>query len=293
MAEVEPVVSSTPVTTPTVATTSVPVATPTTAPVVTTTTPVVTTTAPAPSTTIVSTTTTTTTQTWLQKHERIIITALVLTPTFIFGDHWINKTATKDKQQAQIAMAQVNEETAKDALISQKVDQLSSKYDATIQAITAQNTQIARATATRTVTLNSQEVTDSAMPMSALGDRWAQIAKIAPADITNTPTGVEVTATGAHQTVAQLEKVPVLQADVAAAQQTASNDLSETTQADAVIASQKTQIATLNTTVTDEVSSCNAQIKSVKASERKGKSNWFKIGFVGGIVVGFLVGHKF
>jgi predicted negative regulator of RcsB-dependent stress response len=63
---------------------------------------------------------------WFQKHERIVITALVLTAGSWFGDHWLNVTAARDKQQAAIQVQQLDAQKTKDTALAQQVTTLAS-----------------------------------------------------------------------------------------------------------------------------------------------------------------------
>jgi hypothetical protein len=143
------------------------------------------------------------------------------------------------------------------------------------------------------VVLHDQQQTDQSLPLPDLGSRWAQLAQIAPADISASTSGITVTPEGAHDTVSQLEQIPVLQANLKDTQTIADNKQDELTKANALLDSQTAQIAGLNTTITDEETSCKAQVASAKATANKAKSKWFKVGFVGGLVIGFVTGHKF
>lgn len=249
----------------------------------------------APATTILSTVEkdvkadATTALSWLQKHERIIITALVLTAGSWFGDHWLNTTAARDKQQAAIQSQQLDEQKTKDTALAQQVTTLASQYQTVVTQLTQENAQLVTQVKDRVVVLHDQQQTDQSLPLPDLGNRWAQLAQIAPADISASTAGIAVTPTGARDTVSQLEQIPVLQANLKDTQTIADNKQDELTKANALVGSQTAQIAGLNTTITDEETSCKAQIKAVNS---KARSKWFKVGLVGGFVVGFVTGHK-
>lgn len=236
----------------------------------------------------------TTAKTWLQKHERIVLTALVLLAGSWFGDHWLNVTAAHDKQQAAIAAQQLDEQKTKDTQLAAQVTQLSSQYQTVVTQLTQENAQLTSKVQNRVTVLHDQVQTDQSLPLPDLGARWAQLANIAPADISASTAGITVTDTGARETVSQLEQVPVLQANLKDTQTIADNKQDELTKANAVVTAQTTQIAGLNTTITDDDKSCKADIASVKATARKGKfkSFLYGVGVGAGAIIGIIIDHK-
>lgn len=229
--------------------------------------------------------------TWLQKHERIIIVALVLLAGSWFGDHWLNNTADKDKQQATIAAQQLDEQKTKDTQLASQVSQLTTQYANVTAQLTAANEQLSSAMAQRVVVLHDQQAADKTMPLPDLGNRWAQLASIPPTDITASTAGITVSDTAARQTVEQLEKVPVLTANLQDETTEADNRQKELDNANSLIGGLNTQVSGLKLTITDEETSCKAQVTSANAQARKSKVKWFKVGFITGFVVGFAADH--
>lgn len=231
-------------------------------------------------------------KTWLQLHERIILVFLGLLAASWLGDHWLTNIAAHDKQQAAIQVQQLDEQKTKDTALAQQVSTLSSQYQAVVVQLTQENAQLAVQVKDRVVVLHDRQQTDNNLPLPDLGNRWAQLADVMPADISASPLGITVTPTGAHDTVDQLEQIPVLQANLKDTQTIVDNKQDELAKANGLVSSQAAQIVDLNTTVTDEETSCKATVASVKATANKAKTKWFKVGFVIGFVGGFLVGHK-
>lgn len=232
---------------------------------------------------------------WMQKHERIVLTALVLLAGSWFGDHWLNVTAAHDKQQAEIAVQQLDEQKTKDTQLAQQVTTLSTQYQTVVTQLTQENAKLATQVHDRVTVLHDQVQTDQSLPLPDLGGRWAQLANIAPADISASTAGITVTDTGARETVSQLEQIPVLQANLKDTETIADNKQDELTKANTVVSAQTTQIAGLNTTITDEEKSCKADIASVKATARRGKfkSFLYGVGVGAGAVLGIIIDHKF
>jgi hypothetical protein len=133
-----------------------------------------------------------------------------------------------------------------------------------------------------------QRTTDATLPVPGLVARWtALIPTVTP---TVTSNGVTVNEQGVRDTVSQLELVPILQGNLADETRLAQNYQQEAERSDVLVGLQSTQIAGLNTQIVDQTKACTAQVSAVKADARKGKVKWFKIGYVAGLVSGWL-GH--
>lgn len=229
---------------------------------------------------------------WLKAHERIIITALVLTAGSWFGDHWLNNVAAKDKQTATIAAEQLQVQQQKDNQIASEVTSLQQQYQAVVSELSQKDQQLDVAMTDRTSGLEQQQTEDKVMPLPELGSRWATLAGLAPSDISATAAGIAVTQTGALDTVDKLEQVPVLTQNLSDEKAVATNQAQELEKANTLIGGLNQQVSGLTLTVADDKKACTAEIASVKAADNKAKSRWFKFGFIGGFITGFISGHK-
>lgn len=214
-------------------------------------------------------------ESWMQKHERIVIVSLVLAAGSWFGNHWIDARADHDNAAAAAAAQQLNDQKAKDAQLAAQVTQLNTQYQGIVAQLSAQNAALASAMQNRTVVLQQQQATDRTLPLPDLGNRWTALAGLAPGDLTASPTGITVTDTGARQTVETLEQVPVLTANLKDETTIADNRQTELTKANTLISGLNNQVDGLHTTISDEEKSCKAQVTAVKAEARKDKKNWF------------------
>lgn len=233
-----------------------------------------------------------TTQTWLQKHEKIIIVLLVLLAGSWLGNHWLNIKADDARQLANVAEQQLNNQKAKDVQLASQVSQLNTQYQNVVSQLSAQNAQLAAAVTSRTVVLQQQQATDKTMPLLDLGNRWAALAGIAPTELRESAAGITVSDTGARQTVEQLEQVPVLTKNLRDETTIADGREQEIDKANALVGGLTQQVSGLNLTISDDAKVCKAQIASVKADARKSKSKWFKVGVVVGFVGGLFIGHS-
>lgn len=255
-----PAVTPTPVT----ATSAAPVATSTPTPAIT------------PTTFVVST------ETWLQKHERIIIVFLILLSATWLGNKWLNISANHAKAAAQVTTQTLNTQTATDKVVTSQAQQLAVQYRTLAAKLSAQNTKLAAIIAKRNTATAQQQVVDQTMPVTDLSAHWASLAGFDPSEIVTGPTTVSVTDAAARQTVVQLEKVPELTANLKDETTIADNRQQELDKADLLVGGLNTQVSALNLTVTDTEKACKADNSLLKADARKSKRNWF----VRGLVVG-------
>lgn len=231
--------------------------------------------------------------TWLQKHERIVIVFLVLVAGLFLGNRWLNFRAAHDKQVADLAMQQLTAQKTKDAQLAAQVTQLNGQYQVVVAQLSQQNEKLAAAIGSRTIVLQQQQATDKTMPLTDLGTHWASLVGIAATDISASPAGgIDVSDTGARQTVEQLDRIPALSADLNDETTVANNRQQEVDKANNLIDGLNLEVSSLNTTIKTEGATCKAEIESANATANKAKAKWFKVGFVAGFISGLFVGHS-
>ncbi len=229
---------------------------------------------------------------WIQKHERILIVALVLLTGAWLGTSWIDYAAKNADAHAVAIAQQLQDQKAANVQLATTTHNAAAIYQDTISALTQQNSQLAAAVATRNAALGKQQTADKALPLSGLALRWASIAGVPPSDITASATGIAITDSGARQTVLELEKVPVLTANLADETVTAGNRQTQINKANDLIDHLGIQVTGLQTQIVDQDKACKAEVTAVKADARKGKVRWFKAGVVVGFVAGLFAGKK-
>lgn len=220
---------------------------------------------------------------WLQKHERLalsVVAGLVL--WFAIGkiDTLIANHDNAHLQQVKVEAAVQQEKN--DALTKQAA-QYKADYDVLAAKIDARDEQLHQLQAQLNTTLAKQQKTDAAMTTPEIAQRWEQLVPAATVSPTSTG-GVALTDAGAHATVEELEKAPVLEQQLSAKDEELSN-------ANKLVAAEGQQLGTLNdlvaglrTKAMDDAKVCSAQIAVVKAEARKGKRHWFYAGMVVGWV---------
>ena len=230
--------------------------------------------------------------TWLQKHERIIIIALVLLFCGWGINKWINNDAKKADAQAQIAMQQLADQKAKDAQDATQVAQLDAQYQQLVVTVTARECATSSsncATKRRATKAANSRPADDAAP---IGYQMGDLVSAKPDDIRVATDGnLEVTEPVALNTVEQLEQVPVLTLNLANETSVATANQQEAEKANALNSALVLQVGDLQTTITKDDAACKAQVASVKADANKSKVKWFKIGFVTGFISGLFTGH--
>lgn len=240
----------------------------------------------------VVTTEVTAAKTWLQKHERIIITALVLSAGSWFGNHYLNVKAANADETKQVAIEELNAQKARDVQLAGQVTQLNNQYLAVTAQLQQQNAQLASAMSNRTIVLQQQQAADKTMPLPDLGNRLATLAGFGTSEVTASTSGLTVTDTAARATVAKLEEVPVLTQNLKDETDVANNNQMQLNEANGLIAGLHNQVGSLTLTVADDDKACTATVNDVKAQANKSKVKWFKAGFVTGFLSGLFVGHR-
>jgi hypothetical protein len=232
-------------------------------------------------------------KTWLQKHERIIL-SVVLSGAMLLGvDKYLNVVATHDQQQANIAAQTLVVQHDKDVALAQQAQQDATSYKATVAALSQQNAQLVAASASRTIVLQQQQATDKTLPVPDLGNRWASLIGAQPGDFTATTAGITVSPQAALNTTLALEQVPVLKQNLADAQTQVSNGQAELAKANTVITDQATEIVGLDAELTDQKTADAKELTAVKAEARKGKFKAFcyGLGVGAGAIIGVVIKH--
>lgn len=227
---------------------------------------------------------------WLQRHERIVLVVLVLSAMLWAGQKYLNVKAAHDAAAANVAIRQLDDQKATNAQVALQIQQQATQYQALVTELAQENATLASAMSHRTVVLNQQQTADKTLPLPDLGNRWAGLAGVKPADISANPAGITVSDTGARQTVATLEQVPVLTADLKDETTVAANREAELNQANDLVTGLTTQVSGLNVTVAEEEKTCKVEIQAEKSAANKSKSKWFRVGFVSGNITGFVAG---
>jgi len=228
-------------------------------------------------------------ETWIafiKVHERLILVLATLAMFAFLGNKYLNSDAAKTQAKADALTVQLQAEKEKDAQNATQTAQTLQQYQTMLDTLSKQNASLASSVAQRQTTLLVQQKTDSTLTTPDLVKRWQELT--GTNDLTVTSSGVNVPDASAHQTVEQLEQVPVLRSNLIDEETIVRNTQTELGKANDSISSQGTQIAGLNLTLTTQAAQCKAEVSAVRSQARKSKSRWF----LTGVIIGF-VGRSF
>lgn len=217
---------------------------------------------------------------WLRAHERIVLAVLVVTAVLWLGNRVIDWRANTDKLAAANAAQQLDAQKNANAQLAQQVNQVQQQYADLQKAISAQNAAILSAISARDAALTKQQQQDASLSTSDLAARWYQL--VPTGNLSVTPNGVVADDVIAHATVAQLERLPVLQQNLDDETKIADGRQQEVDTANHAISGLNAQVSGLNAQLKDQDVACKTQLDAVKAADRKSKRNWFLRGLAVG-----------
>ena len=143
------------------------------------------------------------------------------------------------------------------------------------QTISVRNTQVAQ-----------QVKNDATLDAQAAAVRLDSQTQAAPGEIVAANDSVTLDLPVTRRVVASLDLLPVAQADLADTEKQLAAQQGLTSDALADDDAQKKLVSAQAQMLVDSSKACDATVKAVKASARKGKLKWFGIGFVAGFVSG-------
>ena len=228
---------------------------------------------------------------WLQKHERIVIVALVLVAGVFLGNKLLNyESAQKDAKVAALTLV-VNQDKQNVAQMALAAAQAQATYQTTLDAITKENASLAQANAQELASLAQRQTVDNALPLPAVAQRIEVLVPGAQGGITATTAGVVMNDTASHSVLTTLEEVPVLQDELKNETQVAVNTKSALDAASTVISDKTAQVAGLNKSLTDQQAHEAAAVAAEKLKTKKAWKNGFKWGFGLGFAAGAYIVH--
>jgi len=229
--------------------------------------------------------------TWLQKHETIVIVAIVLMAGTFLGNKWLNyEGAQKDAKVAALT-AIVAEDKQTVANLALQAAQAQATYQTTLDAITKQNASLAQANAQELAVLTKNQTVDKTLPLPDLAKRIETLAPGAQDGITATTNGLVMSDTASRSVASTLEQVPVLEDELKNETQVAANNKSALDAASTVIVDKTAQIGGLNKELTDQQAHEKAVIAADNVKIKKAWRSGFKWGFGLGFAAGAYVGH--
>jgi len=232
-------------------------------------------------------------QTWLQKHERLIIWILCIVLGYFVVDKGLSIVSSYEQHKAQQANTVLNtQKTTTDTDLEQAKAQLV-VYENALAEATKENATLAAAIASRNQIETAQQKTDATLQPSQLATRWQGL--VNNTGIRASASGYAVTDTAAIDTVQQLEQIPVLTQNVADEAKEISGLQTAVDSTNTLVLDGKNTITSLQSEVQDESKACSTQVTALQSQITKAKfasiwekAKWFGAGFVTGFVTGVL-----
>lgn len=231
------------------------------------------------------------TETWLKKHERIVLVTLVLFFGSLGLHHFLFNQAAAATQRATIAEAALASQKTLDVQQAQATAQVTAQYQAMVAQLTSQNNTLATAITSRQEALGKQQQVNAQLPLGSLTQRLVALAQPPAGSVSNTETSVTMTQPATLAVVNQLEQVPVLSVNLTNETTIAQNTQTELTASGTVISAQVNQISGLQKTLVDETNQCKAEVSAAKKRGRLQSFKWAVRGFFVGVVAGLYAGH--
>ena len=230
-------------------------------------------------------------QSWLQKHERIVIVALVLLVGGWGLGKYLDIAASRSEARATAAEQALVDQKAQNAQYAAQVAQVEQQYVAMVQALAAQNAALAQAVAQRQASQTVNQTHDAVLPLPDLANRLKTIGNAPEGSVSVLGDKIELSQPGAVAVMQTLETIPTLQGDLKDTQAALGATQAALTQAGTVVADKDKQITGLNLQISDADKACKAQVSAVTADANKSKRKWFLRGVLFGFLGGLWGGH--
>lgn len=230
-------------------------------------------------------------ESWLKKHERIVLVTLVLFFGSLGLHHFLFNQASAATLRATVAEQALAAQKAENVANAATTAQVESQYQAITDTLTKQNASLAAAVAQRQVTLVTRQTENATLPPTDLAKRLQVLTGVQDADISADTTGLKLTPVGALTTVNALESVPVLTSDLADTKADLDTTRTALGAANGVITAQGVQINDLKVTLVDQAKADKAELDACKKKGRLQSFRWFIRGTVTGFIAGVFAGH--
>src|ERR1019366_4244076 len=116
-------------------------------------------------------------QSWLQKHERIVIVALVLAAGSWGLQQYLNNVAAKAETRATVAEQALMLQKTTDTQLAATVAQVTQQYQSMVQALAVQNVALAQAVAQREASQVVNQNHDAWLPVPYFANRLKTLRK--------------------------------------------------------------------------------------------------------------------
>jgi hypothetical protein len=219
---------------------------------------------------------------FLKGHERLILFVLGFALLWFVSGKIENIIARHDNANLTAVTATLEAQKEANKKTTDLVAQQAVDMRALNARMTAQDAALAQANKALVAALEQRQQANNNLTVPELLVRWEQLVPGAGVSVINGQT--VIADAGAHATVNELEKVPVLTTQLA-------NETKVVENTNTLLAAANGQVSTLNTLVAgknaelkDADNKCNAQIKVVKDAATKSKRRWAVVAGIGGFI---------
>jgi DNA repair exonuclease SbcCD ATPase subunit len=216
--------------------------------------------------------------------KHLVIAALVAVVVLVGAWKWFAYAGNLAHDRKVLAEA-----TLKEDLDKAKVQAAATKADNTalqgqLNALAASNAALQRDLASLRSQLANQRQADNAMAPDALSLRWSDMIGT-PGQVQPNAGGFNVSLAAGHETVSQLEEIPVLRKEKAGIEQDSAKKDAAIAQAQKALGSTADELATCKKTVLDADALCKATMAEVKAKNRKRNIMLSVLAAIGGFLL--------
>ena len=225
---------------------------------------------------------------WIQKHERVIVVALVLAVGSFGLSKYFDASAARATARATVAEQVLAAQKTQDAQFAVQTAQLTQQYQQLASTLAAQNAALATALAQRQAAVAQNQANNAALALPALANRLKTLGNAPDGSVSVSGDSVNLTHPGALAITDTLETIPALQGNLRDTQALLGATQVAKAKGDEVIGAQGKEIVGLNLQITDADKACKADVKAAKAEGKKNAAKWFLrgaiVGFIGGLL---------
>ena len=229
---------------------------------------------------------------FFKAHERLLIILAVLFVGFHGYSKYLDSQASKKDSQLAALTQVLDQAKAQASTAALQADSAAAAYQKALDSVQAQNVALLASNVRSQAALAKQQTADrSTLALPDVVQRWQSLVPLQPNDLAQSPAGTVVSDSGVRATVAQLEAVPALTAQLSDESKIASNDQSLLTQQTGLTTALQTQVSALNVELTDQSKQCAAQVALEKVKTKRAFIRGFRWGLITGFVGGLFTGH--
>lgn len=222
-------------------------------------------------------------ETWLQKHERLLLFSGIIVVLFILGWKLLNHLDLAEKIKVATDQNQLAQQQKQVQQLQQSYQDTTKQTADLVKLLENDNQQIEQQIQVLGRTLAAQQSTDAKLSTDDLIKRLELLTNQQNLQ-TNSNGGVSLDKNQTVTTTQTLEQVPVLQKQVVDQKQQLDNKDSEINNLTTQNNSASLLLQNLNMELADQKKTCSQEVAQLKMSGFKGRLKWFGIGYAAGFI---------